>query len=71
MDLRGYRLSKNMTQLELAHTLGIKRTTISMWETGKSKPKTIDMLRKLADVLALDVKVVLACFYNEPQEVEV
>lgn len=69
MNLKTYRLSKKMTQLELANLLAVKRTTVSMWETCKSKPK-IETMQKLAEVLNVDLVTILACFYGEPKEIE-
>ena len=50
MNLKTFRLSKNLTQLELAKLLNVKRTTVSMWENNKSLPN-IDTLKKIAQVL--------------------
>ncbi len=47
MNIKSLRLSKKMTQTELANALNIERTTVSMWETGNSKPR-YDMLIKLS-----------------------
>ncbi|MBQ8830818.1 MAG: helix-turn-helix transcriptional regulator [Oscillospiraceae bacterium] len=48
------RLSKNMTQGELAKELGVSRTTVTMWETGASRP-TADKLPTLAQVLGCTI----------------
>lgn len=55
------RKSAGITQEMLATKLGIKRSTIAMWETGKSKPRTDD-LYLLAEVLNVTVDKVLDCF---------
>lgn len=55
------RKSAGITQAMLATKLGIKRSTIAMWETGKSKPRTDD-LYLLAEVLNVTVDKVLDCF---------
>ncbi len=55
------RKSAGITQQMLATKLGIKRSTIAMWETGKSKPRTDD-LYMLAEVLNVTVEKVLDCF---------
>lgn len=52
------RLSKNMTQNELAQEMGISRTTVTMWEVGSAKP-TADKLLKLAQVLECTVDELL------------
>mgnify|MGYP001124837328 CR=1 FL=1 len=48
------RMSMGMTQNALANILGVRRTTVSMWETGKSNPRA-EMLPKLADLLKCTV----------------
>ena len=49
------RVKKNMTQGELAEKAGVKRMTISYYETGQRYPRR-EILDKLADVLGCDVK---------------
>lgn len=50
LQLKAFRMSLNMTQKQLSELLGVKRSTVSMWEAGRSFPKT-DMLPKLAKIL--------------------
>ena len=38
MNIKFYRNSLKLTQKQLADLLGLKRSTISMWEIGKSYP---------------------------------
>lgn len=52
------RRSKNLTQQVLADMLGVKRSTVAMWETGTSLPRA-DLLPKLADVLGCTVDELL------------
>ena len=54
MKIKELRESKNMTQEELAEKLDIRRSTISMWETGESLPRTATLI-KLAQVLGCSV----------------
>lgn len=35
-----YRKARHMTQAELAAIIGVKRSTLAMWETGKVMPPT-------------------------------
>ena len=49
------RVKKNMTQGELAEKAGVKRMTISYYETGLRYPRR-EILDKLADALGCDVK---------------
>lgn len=41
------RMRKNLTQQAVADVLGVKRSTVAMWELGKSLPRA-DKLRALA-----------------------
>lgn len=54
-----------VTQEVLATKLGVTRSTIAMWETGKSKPRTSD-LYLLAEILGVSVEKVLDCFKPAP-----
>ena len=42
------RLSRNMTQAELAEEVGVKPSTIGMWENGLREP-SLDTIEDLAD----------------------
>lgn len=46
--LKELRLSKSMTQSELAIKFNVSKTTICQWETSKQEPSISDILR-LAD----------------------
>ena len=59
--LGSLRKEKGITQEVLATKLGIKRSTIAMWETGKIKTRTDD-LYAIAAVLNVSVDKVLDCF---------
>lgn len=50
MNIKRFRESNKLTQEELASLIGIKRSTVSMWESGKSKPRAA-MLIKLSQIL--------------------
>lgn len=52
-NIRALRISKKMTQDDLAGKLFVSRQTVSNYETGKSKPD-IEMLVKIAEVLETD-----------------
>ena len=52
------RKSKTLTQQQLGEIMGVKRTTVAMWETGASLPRA-DLLPKLADVLGCTVDELL------------
>lgn len=55
MHLKEVRLSKNMTQETLSSLLGVTRTTVTMWENGKSMPNIVT-LKKIAEVLNCKVE---------------
>jgi len=50
MGIRELRLSAGLTQKGLGDAMGIKRSTVAMWETGKSTPRTTALAR-LAELL--------------------
>ncbi len=52
------RKKAGLTQKSAAEMLGVKQSTISMWESGSSKPR-IEMLLKIADVYNCDVAKLL------------
>ena len=54
MKIRDLRESAGLTQGELASELGVDRSSVTKWETGKSKPRTEDLPR-LAEVLQCSV----------------
>lgn len=56
--IRNARVSKNLTQQELAKLLGVSRSTIAMWETNASQPNN-EMLVGLADYLEVSVDYLL------------
>ena len=52
--IRQLRESKNMTQSELADTIGVSSKTVSKWETSKGLPD-ISLLQPLAQALGISV----------------
>ncbi len=58
MNLKQIRLSKNLTQDELAKLLNVTRTTVTMWENNKSLPNIV-VTKKLAHVLNCSVDELL------------
>ena len=55
INMKLLRVKKSMTQGELAEKAGVKRMTISYYETGIRYPRR-DILDKLAAALGCDVK---------------
>ena len=61
MTLRELRQKKDMSQTELASEVGVSKSTISMLEAKVRKP-SLATVKKLAEVLQVDVKEILECF---------
>lgn len=49
MSIKEHRKSLEMTQKDLALLLGVNRTTVTMWETGKAYP-AVETLIKLSEI---------------------
>lgn len=45
LNLSERRKSKNLTQDELAAELGVTRSAVAMWESGKSHPRAEKLVR--------------------------
>lgn len=48
-NLRRIRMSRNMTQVDVADYLGLHRASYAYWEIGKSEP-SIRNIKKLAEL---------------------
>lgn len=46
-QIKKLRLARNMSQVELAHRLGVSKQSVSNWENNNILP-SIDILRKIA-----------------------
>ncbi len=57
--IRSLRLEKGMTQLALAHKLGISDKAVSKWERGLGCPD-ITLLNELADILSVSTEAILS-----------
>ena len=49
IDLKEMRMSKGLTQEQLAKESGVQRTTITMIELGENKP-SIELAKKLGEI---------------------
>ncbi len=56
--LRELRKEKELTQEQLAETLGVARRTVSRWETGSNLPD-LDLLVEMADLYRVDLRELL------------
>ena len=45
MNVKAIRESKKMTQAEVAKNLNVSRTTVTMWETGESRPRAEKLIQ--------------------------
>lgn len=52
--LRELRVSRNMTQSQLADLLGVAKSTVSMYENGKREPD-LETLEAIADIFNVDL----------------
>jgi transcriptional regulator with XRE-family HTH domain len=57
--LREQRKARNLTQVELAETLGIARRTLISYETGTRYPHDRSVYSKFADFFSIDVNYFL------------
>lgn len=57
------RKKAGLTQELAAKKLGVCQATVSMWESGKSKPR-IEMLKKIATVYNCDITQLLESAIN-------
>ena len=56
--IREGRKAVGLTQGKLAEKMGVTRTTVTKWETGKAFPKT-KMLIQLSEILKISVENLL------------
>ena len=56
--LREVRLSRGMSQVELAKQLGVTKQSVSNWENDKIQP-SVDMLVKIAQCLSVSTDYLL------------
>lgn len=57
--LKKLRISKNLTQEELANALFVSRTAISKWESGRGYP-SIESLREISDFFSVTIDDLLS-----------
>jgi len=74
LNLKAVRENNKFSQQKLADLLHVSRSTIAMWETGKSEPN-LSHLEKLSDILSISVDELLGktnevCSINEIPDFE-
>lgn len=57
-ELKRLRLSRNLTQDELARELGVSRTAVAMWETTDQFP-TVQTLVMIADIFDVSLDAIV------------
>jgi transcriptional regulator with XRE-family HTH domain len=65
LRIKTMRMSREMTQSELAEALGVSVSAVGMWESGKREPN-FDMLEAMADVF----NVPMSAFLDSSEMVE-
>lgn len=54
IKLRQMRISKGMTQVDLAKSMGVTQQTISHWENKRREPK-FSMIKKLCEIFECNI----------------
>lgn len=74
--IKALRKEKNLTQEQLAETLGVSNRTVSRWETGSNIPD-LDILIVLAEYFGVEIKELIdgerikgAEIYTEPENLQ-
>jgi transcriptional regulator with XRE-family HTH domain len=62
------REAANMSKVELARRLGVDRATISRWEQGLNRPEQADVVKRFADLFAIDLEDALAAAGLRPTD---
>lgn len=55
MGIKKYREAAGMSQQGLADEIGVKRSTVAMWETGQALPRP-DKLVKMAQMFGCSIE---------------
>lgn len=53
--LKKIRKEQNLTQQQIAHSLGVSSGTLSAWETGKARPRK-KLYPKIEEILGIKIK---------------
>lgn len=66
-NLKAARERKNMTQKEVADSIGVAKSTYSLYESGQREPN-VQTIKKIADTLNVSADDLLG-LTNEPQTI--
>jgi transcriptional regulator with XRE-family HTH domain len=69
MTLKDLRMRKSLTQSALAKAVGVKRTTVSMWEAGASLPR-LGTLFALSKALECDQQEIIDSLNYEERNLD-
>lgn len=69
INLKRFRENKGLSQEELANILGVRQSTVGMWENGTNKPR-VKTLEKIADVLNITINDLMCESNTEPVSYE-
>ncbi len=53
--------ANDMTCARLARKLGVSRSLVSLWATGKCKPR-LEIIPTLAEIFSVGVEAIINCF---------
>lgn len=67
MNFKNLREKSQKSQQLLAEEIGVKRTTLTMWENGKSNPP-LNKIPLLANALNVSELEIIQCFHRDLQE---
>lgn len=57
-ELKRWRKTRGMTQVELGEKLGVSKNMISIWESGRQVPHIYNTLPKICSALNIDYDIV-------------
>lgn len=65
LNIMELRIKKGLSQIALAQKLNVARSTVAMWETGKSKPNA-SKLEELAALFGVSTDYILGVSTEQP-----
>lgn len=68
--IKSIRRAEGINQNQLANLVGISKSSMSEWETGKREPR-LDTIRKIANALGVDVREIVDIDSNQNSFTEV
>lgn len=56
--------ANDMTCARLARKIGVSRSLVSLWATGKSRPK-LGLIPTLAEIFSVSIEDIVKCFSGD------